>query len=292
MMIWVLLAAVVALGVGVGVMARRLDSARRRLRDLQAGHRHLERAHLFHLRAMRQREIERELKARGVTPALPVEFRAGQGEDLMLWDLLGGQESGAFIEVGAYDGLSYSVSYLFEAAGWKGVLIEALPDKFELCKKNRPESRCVQAALSRKGSKGTATFTALDDGEIAAAASFLVNSDAHARRMKRQIEQARTVTVPLSTMDDVLADAFPVIDVAVIDVEGGELDLLDGFDLAKRKVRVLLIEELSGGADGRLKQEMERRGYRLVMRFGRNDLYVRGDEPGLVARGEQLASLV
>jgi hypothetical protein len=57
-------------------------------------------------------------------------------------------ERGVFIEAGANDGLNQS-NTLFLARGrsWKGILVEPVPRLFERCKKNRPDSFCVNAAL-------------------------------------------------------------------------------------------------------------------------------------------------
>src|SRR5437773_6915813 len=78
-------------------------------------------------RLFRLEAIER-LRERGRAPALPVWFRSQFGEDAVLWECFEDQADGFFIEVGAYDGISLSVSYAFESIGWKGVLIEAQPD--------------------------------------------------------------------------------------------------------------------------------------------------------------------
>ncbi|MBL0927949.1 MAG: FkbM family methyltransferase [Phycisphaerales bacterium] len=297
---WLITLTLSTAGLAAGLIAalRRLASARRRLRKLAEDHQSLERAHLFHARAARQAQLAPFRRGHP-----PVEFRAGQGEDLLLWDLLSAEapaqpaadgRGGVILECGAYDGLNYSVSYAFEALGWTAVLVEALPEQHHACLRNRPGARCVHAALSRRGSSGTTTFTVLDDGEDAAAASFLVNSPEHAARMRAHIRNARAVTVPITTADEALAAALPGpaprVDLAVLDVEGGELDLLDGFDLDRFRVRVLLIEELSRGRDTRLLHEMARRGYTLAARIARNDLYIRNDETALLHRARQLST--
>ena len=44
--------------------------------------------------------------------------------------------SGFYIELGANDGISQSITLFFERSmGWKGILIEPDPNLFELCKK-------------------------------------------------------------------------------------------------------------------------------------------------------------
>jgi hypothetical protein len=74
-------------------------------------------------------EVNDQLRLAGRTATLPVDFSAQFGEDILLWDIFRGQNDGFFIEVGAYDGVELSVSYIFEALGWRGLLVEALPDQ-------------------------------------------------------------------------------------------------------------------------------------------------------------------
>ena len=62
--------------------------------------------------------------------------RSFKGEDLLLLPtLLGslnGTQSGSFVELGAYDGVTHSNSYMLERCfGWRGVLIEASPSNFQ-----------------------------------------------------------------------------------------------------------------------------------------------------------------
>ena len=78
------------------------------------------------------RPVGRHLRYHSVDPyfvaADRLEFRSQFGEDALLWDFFAGQLDGFFIEVGAFDGYNYSVSYAFECIGWDGLLIEAHPD--------------------------------------------------------------------------------------------------------------------------------------------------------------------
>src|SRR5215469_1772751 len=57
-------------------------------------------------------------------------------------------ENGSFIEAGGNDGLLQSNSYWFERfRGWRGLLIEAVPEQAELCRKNRPRAKVENVAL-------------------------------------------------------------------------------------------------------------------------------------------------
>src|SRR5258708_39074986 len=56
--------------------------------------------------------------------------------------------NGTFIEAGANDGITQSNTYWFERfRGWRGVLIEAVPDKAAECRRNHPNERRGNAAL-------------------------------------------------------------------------------------------------------------------------------------------------
>ncbi|MFM9957992.1 MAG: FkbM family methyltransferase [Phycisphaerales bacterium] len=222
-------------------------------------------------------EAAARLRAAGKEPALPVEFRSQFGEDLLLYDLFEGQLEGNFIEVGAFDGYNYSVTYALEAMGWKGLLIEAIPDKAEQCAKRRVNSQVVHAALSRRGSTGQAEFTVTTD-QYGGMLSYHTTTAQHLR--DTQPAPKSVVSVPLTSMDDLLEKHPPSggeIDVAVIDVEGGEVALLQGFDLHKHRPKVLMIEDNSRGSDPALRNYMSTQPYVMCGWMEVNAVFVRAD---------------
>lgn len=233
------------------------------------------------------------LRRAGRTPTLSLQFRSQFGEDSYLFDLFDEQLDGFFIEVGAYDGVTSTATYAFEALGWKGLLIEALPDRHAECAARRPGSCVIHAALSRRGSCGTATFTIVDPGEGKGRRrdmySFLATDRSHLEEVAEPASPTSTVTVPLTTMNDVLAGHSGPIDFAVIDVEGGELDLLDGFDLARWKPRVLVVEDNTAGRDTAVYDHLANAGYALATCLGVNRIYIRRDEEALVERAKAAA---
>jgi FkbM family methyltransferase len=226
-------------------------------------------------------EARQRLADLGRKPAMPIEFRAQFGEDLLIYDMFDGKADGFFIEVGAFDGYNYSVTYALEAMGWKGLLIEAIPDRAAECKARRANSRVVNAALSRRGSTGETSFTITAD-QYGGMLSYHTTTAQHLSGTK---EAPKTVvTVPLTTMDDLLKDNPPTaaggtgeIDVASIDVEGGEVPLLQGFDLHKHRPKVLLLEDNSRGADTALRDYMSTQPYVMCGWLEVNAVYVRAD---------------
>lgn len=219
-------------------------------------------------------EAAQRLAALGRKPALPIEFRSQFGEDLLLYDLFDGKPDGFFIEVGAFDGYNYSVTYALEAMGWKGLLIEAIPDRAAECKARRTNSRVVNAALSRRGSAGETPFTVTTD-QYGGMLSYHSTTPQHLNDTKNAPKTS--VTVPLTTMDDLLKDHAGEIDVASIDVEGGEVALLQGFDLHKHRPRVLLLEDNTQGADPALRLYMSTQPYVMCGWLEVNAIFVRAD---------------
>jgi FkbM family methyltransferase len=150
----------------------------------------------------------------------------------------------------------------------------------------------VHAALSRHGSKGTATLDIISAGEGDPQVAHLSSKELTGVYTKQYTHKAGRVEVPLTTMDDVLGGHEGPIDFVVIDVEGAELDLLDGFDLDRYRPRVILIEDLHMGRDDTILEYLRARGYEQVCWFAYNRLCIRRDESGLLARARELASRV
>lgn len=247
------------------------------------------RALMVQMKATRQRlyalEASQRLAASGRQPRYPVEFKSQFGEDLLVYDLFEGKPEGFFIEVGAFDGYDLSVTYALECMGWNGLLIEAIPNRAEQCAARRKHSRVAHAALSRRGSTGTTTFTVTEDIYGGMLSYHHQNAD-HVKSIGTL--KRKTVTVPLTTMDELLKDHQGEIDLASIDVEGGEVPLLQGFDLMKHRPKVLLLEENTGGKDQTLANYMKTQPYVMMGWLEVNMVFVRADLTDLQVRCHRL----
>lgn len=220
---------------------------------------------------------------KGLTPRYPIEFRAQFNEDCMVYDLFNRATDGYFIEVGAFDGYDFSVSYVLECLGWTGLLIEGIPERAEACRARRKHARTVHSALGRRGAPATTEFTVVAD-QYGGMLSFNTTDEVTKQQMLKSQTATRKVTVPQTTMDALLeADAELAkrggeVDLASIDVEGGELDLLDGFDLKKWRPKVLMLEENHNHTDSSpLAQYMKGQDYAFVGWLEVNRVYVRND---------------
>ena len=216
-------------------------------------------------------------------------FKAQFGEDRVLWQVFRQRPTGYFIEVGAYDGVALSNTYFLEQMGWKGLLVEPIGALCQMAAARR-RARVVNAACSRRGASGTATFTVAQNVPVL---SFLVADEEHRQRCVREGATLIEIEVPVTTLDDVLmkerrnapegespwrANEGWQIDLVSIDTEGCELDVLDGFSLGRFKPRILVMEN-DRPAGGAIEPYLAERGYRKFHRQTINDFYIRKDDP-------------
>jgi FkbM family methyltransferase len=279
-----LLLAGASLGIALSVR-KRSASLRRRQRRLIARIGFLEAM----LRPAWEDRVRRDLHAAGAEPRLPVRCRAQHAEDILLYELFGGAREGFFIEVGAYDGFSHATTYLLESIGWTGLLIEALPERAEQARRSRPASTVVHAALGKRGSSGTTTLTRfVDPGGTDELSSYIADIGGDAPRPSA--DGAESIEVPLTTMTALLDETghTGAVDLAVIDVEGGEIDLLDGFDLERFAPRAVLIEDHIGGDASPNARALTARGYAHAGWISFNRLMIHESQPELLLRARAL----
>lgn len=135
-----------------------------------------------------------------------------------------------FVEVGAFDGMTYSNTW---GMGWSGLLIEAHPDFAAQCKKLNPEQIVVNCACGERDGEtilyeyGAVSTTKLDKWTMAWGVS----------------ENSKQIKVPLKKLDTILEENnIEAFDLLVVDVEGTETEVLEGFTLEKYKPKMVIIE--------------------------------------------------
>lgn len=88
---------------------------------------------------------------------------AEEYEKLLIWEYFGFATEGYFVEVGAHHPKRLSQTWLLEKVGWKGILIEPLPEYCSLLRRERPSSVVCQVAVSAPGKTGAADFFVSSD---------------------------------------------------------------------------------------------------------------------------------
>jgi FkbM family methyltransferase len=173
---------------------------------------------------------------------------------------------GFFVEVGANDPRQGSQSWHLEQAGWRGILIEPQPD---LATKLREARSAKVFAVACSSPQNAGLKLSL---HVAGPMSSLDRE-----RMAPGALPEKTIDVPVRSLDDILtaAGAPMPLDFLSIDVEGHELEVLSGFDLARWRPHLILIEDHV--SDLSKHRFLRRAGYRLVRRTDNNVWYVPAD---------------
>ena len=157
-------------------------------------------------------------------------------------------KGGFFIEVGANDGYKQSNTYYLERGlKWRGVLVEAIPDLYDRCRRLRKRSHVFHNALVAPDYPNESITMHFADLMSVTAGSMQTN----ARRQEhidlglecQNIEKSYSVDVPVRTLSSILDEVQPPgIDFFSLDVEGYELNVLKGLNIEKYRPEYILVE--------------------------------------------------
>lgn len=172
---------------------------------------------------------------------------------------------GFFVELGGHDGLNQSNTLYFERRGWQGILIEAVPEAYEQCRRNRPLSRVVHAACV--GPEWTESEVELHSVGLM---SLVKGARGGGQPEEEWIERGeslqnisrRTCRAPARTLTSILEEhAVKAIDLLSLDVEGFEKQVLQGLDFKRYPPRFILVED---STNGDLAEYVIAKGYHAV----------------------------
>ena len=164
---------------------------------------------------------------------------------------------GVFLEIGANDGFTVSNTvYLEEEFGWSGILVEANP-KYLATLARRRRSAVVNKAVASQAGKAEFLDAGLHGG--------LKDRIDDAHRVHRK--DAPTITVDCAGLQEILddVDAPARIDFVSIDVEGGEVPIVEQMVSGARRFRCGCIERNQRAADyQRIVTLLTESGYNVV----------------------------
>lgn len=183
------------------------------------------------------------------------------------------RQGGTFVEIGAFDGICQSNTAWLEAnRGWRGILVEAIPEVYEQCIRNRPLATVVNCAcVSDEYSEPTVEMVYSGLMSIVRGARSSDEADDEWVALGEELQHVNryTISVPARTLTAVLDEhGLRCVDLLSLDVEGYEIEVLKGFDLERFRPLHILVEESGRGEVGRYLTD---RCYRKVAEFGRGE---------------------
>ena len=203
------------------------------------------------------------------------------GEDCIMWEFFKQKSDGFFVDVGAFDGIYLSNSYAFEKLGWQGICVEPYPEYFERCQKNRQGTICINAScVGSDDIKETSFYTE----PLGLFSGIDVNlkkvKDAYNYRDMQfeGMEEIRVAAYTLNQIFETHLESGTKIDFISIDVEGTELDVLQGLDFERFAPRLFVIEANDNDSLNLLIQFMANKGYHLARKLGVNYFFAATDD--------------
>ena len=177
---------------------------------------------------------------------------------------MGGAKSGFFLDIGGNDPIDINNSYLFEKNGWSGIAFEPVKSLADKWKKFR-ETPCYNIAIG--DTEIEIEFSEAKTHQLSGVGVNLKDENV----IKYKVHQRR--------LTDILDEhGIRQVDVAFIDVEGYEMNVLKGIDFNKINITCICIENNRNGdisPDIDLRMFLINRGYVLVGRLTIDDIFVK-----------------
>jgi FkbM family methyltransferase len=199
---------------------------------------------------------------------------------------LGKRNDGIFVEVGANDGVSFSNTWGLAEQGWRGYLIEPIPEFADSCRRNHKKHASVSVFRYAIGDLDNKNLIFNIAGALTTANSAL-------RTEYESVDWAlssltnKEITVPSKKLDTFLTenDIGHDFDVLVVDVEGFEAEVFSGFKLVEWRPKMLIVElvdthpdlKSTAASDAQLGERILLSGYRIVSKDVINTVFVRED---------------
>lgn len=179
---------------------------------------------------------------------------------------------GVFLDVGAFEPIRISNSYHFEKNGWDVFCFEANTDGIPLLQKHR--KNVFNYAIYDED-KELVEFNIVTSNGWTAGFSAVELSQEIANIFHCEKKEIKKITVPQKTLNTILSQeipSIPQIDILKIDVEGGELKVLNGIDLLKYKPKIILLENITNNMQ--IPDYLEKYGYVLDKHISYNQFFI------------------
>ena len=159
-------------------------------------------------------------------------------EDRKLREILGPENPGFYIDIGACEPVHDSVTMHFYESGWHGINVEPVPYICEMLRKERPRDISLACAISDQDETRIFTFI------VGTQLSTFHEENIQNMSVGRETVQFPVKCLTLAQLCQIHVSHDQKIDFLKVDVEGWERQVLAGGDWQTYRPKVLLIEAI------------------------------------------------
>ena len=177
---------------------------------------------------------------------------------------------GRFLDIGAWDGITFSNTRQLALQGWGGVLVEPAPSLHGVLEKlywNNPKIKIIEVGIGLK--RGVLPF--YDFCGDAVGTFDKKHAKLWEEKGKRKWEKKK---IEVITVNDLLSHVGYDFDFINIDAEGWSVDLLGAFDLNKlEKLKMICVE--FEHKEKIIEILVSKHGFRLLHQTAENMIWIR-----------------
>jgi FkbM family methyltransferase len=199
-----------------------------------------------------------------------------EGEDLILWRLLEGQNNGFYVDVGAHHPFRYSNTAKLHLVGWRGINLNPWPGSMDLFKKHRPQDINIETAIGNHSGKliyhifSEPAFNTFRSEKV----DWVLNNN-----KAQVIDKLEIDVVSLKSVLDKYLPEKTSIDLLSIDVEGMDLEVLKSNDWSLYPPRFIIVESFMTRLDEQNSSEVHEflvgKGYYIVAKAVHSFIYAK-----------------
>jgi FkbM family methyltransferase len=183
--------------------------------------------------------------------------------DALYQSVFGRKHNGTFVEVGAFDGESYSNTSGLADLGWRGLYLEPIPENAERCRQRHGRNQKIDVETIAIGAEERMI-------ELSVSGPFTraIENDGKIEGLIVQARQRR--------LDDVLLEhgIAAGFDLLVVDVEGHEPGVFAGFELERWRPAMMIVELTDEPSSQALLRRIVSAGYSVLYRDFINTVFV------------------
>lgn len=184
-------------------------------------------------------------------------------DEILMNSFFKGICGGAYVELGALDGVRFSNSHLFgKGLQWRGILIEPNPKSFELLQGNRPNDELFNNAICSE--KKNVHF--VDDSDAAVTGVYEFMHPSFIERWHKNVIVKNLRKIICRPLHAVIAESTlkdQIIDFLSLDVEGGEFEVVKTINFEEDQFGLIFYEaDLHNPLKNEaMKTYLEKKGY-------------------------------